>query len=502
MKKRFLSVCVMAGLVLLQLGLNYAVAGNIDLKKAKTVAAYYMGVQSGQKSLTAEDMTLVYEIDNATLSIPALYFFNTSNGGFIIISGSDCMDPVIGYSTEGVLDPNNMPPAMLWFVGNHARFIIQAQNTKMTPSDAIKATWDEVLNQTITLPKDGSKYIYKTMRSIWDQSYPYNAQVPTINGTHCPTGCVATAMAQIIKYWEYPVVGQRSLTYEWNNGQEEVQELTADFANTVYRYDLMFDTATSSVTQEQIDAVAELNYHCGVANRMNYGLDGSGAAASSTTVRAFWNYFKYDRASMQWISRTDFSGNNQTVISNPTALDTLWLDSIANSIKQKRPVFYTGADVTSSGSDARHAFVAEAYNSSNRRIKFNWGWGGSGDGYFNVITASLNAAGYYFTSEHCAIVGITPPADSLQNAGIDDVVTDQVVINPIYPNPSRTWVSIPYDLGANSQAVMEIFSIDGRKVLSRNVFATDDKVMVNVSDLARGLYVCRINGVTRKFMVE
>src|SRR5574344_83198 len=490
MRKFHLYLGILSAFLFLQTIGNSVFADNVDLQKAKQVAAYYMKVQSGAKSLDAADLTLVYQIANAELNIPALYFFNTNNGGYIIIAGSDCMDPVVGYSAEGIFDPNHMPPAMQWFLKGYVSAIVSYQNTNAMPSAAVQNTWNELVYQK--LAPTSPKTIYKTMTSIWNQDYPFNAACPTVNDTVCPTGCVATAMAQIIHYWKYPKVGRGYPSYDWNG-----QTLSANLAQTHYDYDLMPDTATNSWTQAQVNATAQLNYHCGIANRMGYSSQSSGAVTRTYTKNAFKMYFKYNSSLIKEIDRNDSPFVNNT--GTPNAADTLWLDTCAQEIKAKRPILYCGCDNSSSGLDARHAFVLERYNSSNKRCWFNWGWGGYCDGWFNVITSSLTPDGYRFDSENYAIIGITPPADSL--VGIAEVESNTKVY-PAYPNPTHTWLTIPYTFGSAEATELQVYSVDGRLMESRTIYASDNRTTINVANYPQGLYIYRIDGVTRKFIVQ
>ncbi len=498
MKKKSI---LLAGLMLmctLQIGVNKLFAQNVDLKTAQRLAAYYMSVQSGQKSLSADDLSLVYEIKNVAQDIPALYFFNTNNGGFIIFSGSECMDPVIGYSTEGTLDPQNLPDNMMNFINGHVQTIVAAQNFKAPAFEVYKSAWSDLYNQTLPSYQDNPKAVYTTLKSLWDQDYPYNAMCPTLNGQRCPTGCVATMMAQVIKYWRYPVVGKGSLTYYWENGN---QDLSANFGETRYDYDNMPDTIRGNINQTQVNAIATLNYHCGVSVRMMYYPDGSGAYTSQWLERAFRMYFKYPSQGLKYEQRSDHFYNNSGI---PNYLDTLWVDSIGNELRNKRPVCYDGNDRSSSGVHAGHAFVAERFNTSNKRVWFNWGWSGSGNGWFNLITSQLTTAGYNFSSGHGALFGLQPPADTLaaREVSIPEVESPAVELSAIYPNPASQQITVPFSINDGNNATLEVFTIDGRLVESRTVYAGQQQAVIDVRSYAHGLYVVRLNGLARKFMVQ
>ena len=193
MEKLNITFGIIAVLLSFHANVNTATAEIINFKKAQTVAINYMSVQTGM-SLSPDDVTLEYQIPNVVKNIPALYFFNTSNGGFCVVSGSDCMDPIIAYSTEGVFDAENIPPAMLWYMNEFAHTIIVAQNNDDSAPEDTKQLWREMLEGKIADAND-SKVVYRTMTSTWNQSAPYNTACPIYQGNRCYTVCVATAMS-------------------------------------------------------------------------------------------------------------------------------------------------------------------------------------------------------------------------------------------------------------------------------------------------------------------
>lgn len=511
MKKITLAFGIIAAFFCLNANLNKALAENIDLRKAQQVAANFMGAQTTGKALPLDEVSFVYEIPNVELNIPALYFFNTTNGGFCVVSGSDCLDPILAYSTERVLDVENIPPSMLWFLQGYSDIIVYAQlNDDQAPADAL-AAWDKMLNGNIE-KSNSSKAVYNTLTSTWNQDYPYNYQCPFISGTQAPTGCVATAMGQIINYWEYPICPKGSPRYS-SNGVTYGENLNG----VVYDYSLMPDTYNPSQpwSNAQRDMTAMFNYHVGLANKMKYGAEASGATPTyqNTSQKALTNYFKYQSTGIQTLLRyaAPYNTNFSTAVPSnyvPTHGDTLWFDLVSQEIMAKRPVFYGGHDNTSSGRDAGHAFVMDKYNpdvTHGINIHVNWGWGGSGDCYVNLLKSKLNAAGYKFHSDHHMIIGIQPPADTLaaRNVGISQAKED-IELMPAYPNPASKWITLPYIINDNqgAKAELQIFSIDGRLVERRSINANDRAVSINVENYAHGIYTYRINGVARKFVVE
>lgn len=472
-----------------------ASADNIDKTKARQVAAYFMASQFGNKAITAESMDQVYEFRNNVLDIATLYVFNTADKrGFVIVAGSDWADPIVAYSTEGAFDPNNIPPNMMWWLNSQSEPIAYAQNAQLeAPRQSVDA-WQELEEERLPYFGQDSKAITRLLTSKWNQEPLYNNWCPSDAGGRCVTGCVATAMAQIIYYWQFPRTGKMSKIYI-NNGQT----LEVNFAEQYYNYDIMADELSYSSPQETIDEVAKLSYHCGVSVEMNYSSQSSGAS-SNDVPGALRKYFKYEKDSMRLIDRTSgefYNANNRT---SPNAKDTNWVNAIKAEILKKRPVYYSGY-APNSGVHARHAFVCDGWNSTVSTLHFNWGWGGSGDCWCNVYRSNLNPPGYTFTNEHKAILGITPPVDSLPSP-----VAIQTVDNPfatdIYPNPASTQINVSYQLSGNSDIDMQIFDATGREVRRIALSPASNMVTVDVDDLIPGIYICRLHGYSKKFIVK
>lgn len=507
MKKLRLCLGLLMALALTQGNVNQLRADNVDVKTARSLAAYYMGVQTGAKNLNSENLTLVYQISNQEKNIPAMYFFNTSNGGYIVMSANEWMDPIIAYSTEGVLDPNNMPPSMMWYMNQFGNQIIFAQNNDLQPVAEVKAQWDELMQKKAI--QDDAKAIYKTLRSEWNQDYPFNIYCPVVDGTVCPNGCVATAMSAIMHYWQYPVKPNRYRIATSNPNGGSKLEVRLDTVS--YDWSLMPDTAARPYgnghtrwTDEEVREVSKLTYHCGLANRMSYAPEGSGAVTRDGSTReAFYKYFKYDQDSIGDISRTQATFYNNT--GTPNYKDSLWVDTLAREIKMKRPVFYCGYDVSSDGVHAGHAFIMEKFNTSTYKGFFNWGWAGAGNGWCNIVRNNLSALGYNFTSQHYCIIGIQPPADTLnarnQTVAIETAESEMQLM-PAYPNPAKTWVTIPYSLGDATSATLQVYAIDGRMMEERTLYNTAARCAINVENYPKGIYIYRIGDVTRKFVVE
>lgn len=499
MKKTFRNIVATFLCVSAMVCCNSVQADNVTPAKARQVGAYFLASQVGSKSITAENLKLVYELPNLQKNIPALYCFNTADdNGFVVVAGDDCLSPIVAYSTDGHFDPNNVPEGLMWFLNEQAQLVSYAQNNELATTKDVAHAWNELINEELPYFGTSTKAITILMKSKWNQSPIYNVMCP-IDGTgnRSVTGCVATAMAQIIYYWRYPWVGKGQNSYSCSG----IGTVSADFSQAFYNYNAMLDSLTYLSPQESIDAVALLNFHCGVSVDMGYSSNTSGAQ-STKVPKALRQNFKYVKDSMAAYDRTSIDYFNPNYATNPNDKDTAWVELIKKEIAKKRPVYYSGHDLTSTGEHAGHAFVCDGYNSVNKMLHFNWGWGGAGDCFCNVYKAQLKPTGqgYNFSSTHYIIAGIQPPKDSLM-VGIQEVQSNPFTA-AIYPNPASSEVNVAYSLQDGQPADMQIFDVAGRLVETVHLNAVSTRVRISVSDYRPGIYVCRLNGYSAKFVVQ
>lgn len=301
--------------------------------------------------------------------------------GYIIVAGDDSMVPVLGYTDEGLFDPADVPSNMAWWLGECQR---QIEYAKLHPG--------EVRHAAVV-----SKAVAPLLTTMWSQSAPFNAQCPTYvrnyTAYRCATGCVATAMAQIMKYHEWPKQGKGEHSYDCNvNGSTKVTTLHADFSESVYDWDNMLDIYGTTYSTESKNAVAKLMSDVGISVDMGYG--SSSGAFSPSVVDALTSYFDYDR-SVRMCSREDYSVE-------------AWEQMIRNELDNNRPVYYSGMSSTGG-----HAFVCDGYNHEGY-FHFNWGWGGRDNGYFllsmlNPNNPDVGTYGTGYNSLQEIIINIMPP---------------------------------------------------------------------------------------------
>ena len=348
--------------------------------EALATARAYSGGSTSMKTAargTATRALPVYTASEGNLN--TLYVFNSStdNGGYLVVAADDVAIPVLGYADSGSFDPESMPDNMkAWLAGYSAEI-----------AAAAKAGVTSTVTSFSPLKADRAD-IAPLLKTLWNQDAPYNNLCPVRSGTRCPTGCVATAIAQVMKYHSWPEKGSGSFSYT-DNGQT----LSANFGATTYDWANMLDSYSGSYTTTQANAVATLMYHCGVASQMNYNPGGSGSNYL-TASQALVKYFNYDKG-LACLQRNFYPLSE-------------WIGMIYDELAAGRPVPYSGTNNTDG-----HAFVCDGYQSGDY-FHINWGWGGMSDGYF-LITAldpenqgiGGSAAGYNQNQD--MIVGMQRP---------------------------------------------------------------------------------------------
>jgi len=322
------------------------------------------------------------------------YIFNNEDGGFVIVAGDDCATPILGYSTEGSIDPNNLPIQLEELLNAYAEEIQLAVENNDQPTDSIQALWDAYYRAPQS--QNATAAVSALIVTSWNQYPRYNNKCPVDAslsnlGGHPTTGCVATAMAQIMKYWEYPKKGYGSKSYR----SEHYGTLSADFGSTAYDWDNMPLKLSSSTSSTQNNAVATLMYHCGVAVSMNYNSDGYGSSEANTLD---WGG---GRASAETALKTYFGYASTLEGKQSSSMSaSAWKSLLKTELDNHRPMLYRG--VSSQGG---HCFICDGYD-NNDKFHFNWGWGGNSNGFFS-ITAGTSGC-HEFSQDQCAVIGIEP----------------------------------------------------------------------------------------------
>ncbi len=330
----------------------------------------------------------------ATSSNAAYYIFNIGNNqGFVIVSGDDRINPILGYSDEGNFDEAKTPANMKNMLNEYAQQISMLDKVSNVKG-AIAAARNVV---------DTRNSIAPLLTTKWDQARPYWNKCPQVqneDGEYEPsyTGCVATAMSQIMKYYNYPaqttqVIPSYQYGYGTGNMGEYITQYTEDLPVTTFDWAHMIDSYNGSEDEVYTDAVATLMLYVGHAAHMTYALTASGTT-DPYIPKAFNNYFDYNA---QLVYRSDYD-------------QQAWEDMVYQELVAGRPIVYNGR----AGSGGGHSFVCDGYEMGDY-YHINWGWGGLGNGYFQLaimnphaagIGASTSAEGYNI--DQTAIIGITP----------------------------------------------------------------------------------------------
>ncbi len=385
-------------------------AKEVPVDKAKVVAKNFLilNATTQLKSTSDIELTLVEAYapgplvssiqKSSTAGESLLYIFSINkNEGFIIVSADDLAIPILAYSLENNFDPAHLPiNYQKWIEG----YKNQIRHIKTNPINVSKETenkWAQLMTGRSSGTAKSTSAVAPLLTTKWNQSpyvndrCPYDAKANELT----VSGCVATAMAQIMKFWSYPTKGSGYHTYS----HQLYGSLSANFATTTYDWASMTD-----LVDAPNNAVATLMYHCGVSIDMNYGIaDNGGSTAYVITDRspvqhcaeyALRTYFSYDN-SLKGIQRVNYATST-------------WIDLLKTELNEGRPIEYAGF-----GSGGGHAFVCDGYD-NNDYFHFNWGWGGYYDGYFSIDALDPGGTGIGggsggYNSGHQALVGIKPP---------------------------------------------------------------------------------------------
>lgn len=375
------------------------VAAPVTRQQARQQAAQFMaakGISISDNALRKAPMRA--QVSDSDENAYYYVFSGVGNKGYVIVSGDDRTEAVLGYSEQGTFDEEQMPEGLQW--------LLQMYRDQMDRLPASVSTTSQGPSKVKT-KATARRQIAPLLTTLWNQGNPYNLLCPRYyneDGTQgglSATGCVATAIAQVMAYYRYPAQTKRMIPgyaqkYQTTQGEKSVQlrnipsESVIDWAN-------MLDDYHGNETEDQKNAIAELMYWVGLGCKMGYGA--SSAAGFPEGVNALINYFGYDDG-----THIESRGNH-TIAS--------WNELLYNELATGHPIAFAG---TNTG--GAHAFVLDGYDMDGL-FHVNWGWGGLDNGYFRVdvlapddnsgIGASLTPDGYNMGQD--AIIGMKLPDD-------------------------------------------------------------------------------------------
>jgi Peptidase C10 family/Spi protease inhibitor/Secretion system C-terminal sorting domain len=377
----------------------------VDENTAKTIGSHFLksvGVQSVQSE---SDLVTSYVAATTVLGnvIKDYYVFNDVAGkAFVMVAADDIVIPILAYSNEGAFDINHSNPSALDWIDGYKNQITYVIEHEIAPQAGTAERWNDL--KTVA-SHTGAKTTAVTplITTKWDQAPYYNYLCPGVGSSKAVTGCVATAMAQIMKFWNWPTIGTGYHTYT----PASYSTISADFGNTVYNWIGMPNSVTSNN-----NAVGTLMLHCGIAVEMDYSPTGSGSYVinyecwnhpPNCAEYALKTYFHY-KPTLKGVPRSGETGYFPVAAMSTAA----WIAMIKAELDAGRPVLYSGSSTTAGG----HAWVCDGYNSTSM-MHFNFGWSGASDGYYTVdninpAALGIGGGGGNFNADQCVIIGIQP----------------------------------------------------------------------------------------------
>ncbi|CAL2086215.1 Probable C10 family peptidase, streptopain, precursor containing a T9SS type A C-terminal secretion signal [Tenacibaculum sp. 190524A02b] len=370
---------------------NNTFADPIGKKKALLVAGKWINKAQQKNAKTASKK--VVSIDEIQYKETLVYYvINYNNGGFVIVSADDSTKPILAYSDTGLFDQNLDNPTTKDLLNAYKSFVYEsAQAQKASNKQAPNIGWNKILNPAKKRDQKRETIVAPFMDDIlYTQSSGFNRFCPSDEDGQAIVGCVATAMSQVMRYWEFPTTGNSETSYN----HRKYGNLSVNFAQQNYDWDNMSKTRAD-------DENAKLSYHAGVAVRMNYGTSANGGSGAYTrdALSALKRNFKYNQgASMKY--RYYYS-------------DQDWYDLIKSQLDLKRPVLYSGRSKNLKDPDAGgagHLFALDGYDSTDQGDFFhiNWGWAGRSNGYFYLTEMITHGGKYNWIDNNAIMVDLYP----------------------------------------------------------------------------------------------
>ena len=428
MKKLYLTLCLVA------LTLGNLLAGPVNQQKAQKVGAKFLSTTAVSEKNA--DIQLQLASTATDRDATDYYVFNVSNGeGFVIVAGDDCAKPILAYSTTGHFDPSDVSEGFAFTLNGFQEEIQYMREHNIAATPDIIAEWKQV-SETGSLNRGGQTRAVVDMlcQTLWNQNFPWNSQCPEDpegNGGHVYAGCVATAMGQVMKFWEWPAQGTGSHTY---NPQGYAQQ-TANFGETEYHFELMPNVLDSTSTEDDYYYIAQFLHHCGIAVDMQYSGDGSGAY-SEDVPDALRNYFRY--------TCDDHITNYGNWWPGWGYTNEEWAQMLKDGgLDEGLPLYYSGQDDSGAGG---HAYVVDGYD-ENDYFHYNWGWSGRDNAWCPIGAA--NTTRYNFNTMVGFTGHIIPQGDVYYSR--PDSVDKMVAIEEASLDAVRlSWTNPTLDLNGNT----------------------------------------------------
>ena len=373
--KRFLSALVLACITL------FVSADPIGPTQALKIASDYLKKDASVSHVKTMRRSATRSVAMPDTLAPLYFIDRGDNAGFVIVSGDNCLPEIIGYTESGNYVEEDMPPAFMDMMEGFAQIIEKAQAANAPARVQTRAASNRVTIQPL-------------IKTHWHQSAPYNnlAPISTSTGGHAVTGCTCTAAVMILHYFQRDLTDVLlATTPTYNNGDAPV---TVSYPKgTPIQWDLMLNQYTGNEPDEMANAVAVLNAAFGAAIKQEYGA-GATSGYISNIVDGYRDYFNVS-------SKCEYQTLGQNISQD------VWEERIYSNLSKKQPMVYAGVHPDQGG----HAIILDGYNPKNNLYHFNFGWGGSGDGYF-TLDANSGIGG--FSEQQGMVFDITPNKPNLK----------------------------------------------------------------------------------------
>ena len=365
-------------------------AAPVDVTTATTTAqqfAHLMAKNGRHKATSSSNTTLVHTELSATYSNQAVYYIFNTGDSYVIVAGDDRSTEVLAYGDQPI-EMTNIPEAMRFWLDSYKEQV-----------ECLLARPDMVAEKGAQrFPERVNESVQPLLTARWDQDEPYNNQCPISNGSHCVTGCPATSLAMVFYYWKYPTEQTPSVS----GYVSQSLNLNIAFLPPIsFDWDNMLDRYNGDYTEDQANAVAWLMRYIGQAERMDYGLGSSGSYGFNIlqTIR----FFGYDQEA-EILFKSSWWGDEENYTNEE------WGEIMQNELYSHRPMVMCAYANGGVGGLSGHAFNIDGYDGENDMYHINWGWSGSGNGYFAMN--AFRGSGMTFNIDQQLIIGIEPPVTS------------------------------------------------------------------------------------------
>ena len=462
MKKNFLLIAILV------LTMGKIFAGPVDAQRAQQIGQSFLSTAKGAQKL---DIQLVHT--SATRGDVDYYVFNVSgDNGFVIVAGDDRVKPILAYSTTGCFNPNDVADGFEFTLNTFCEEIQYVRDNNLTVTSDIKAEWTSVAaTGRINQDRATRAVVGPLCQTIWNQNFPWNSQCPEDeegSGGHVYAGCVATAMGQVMKFYDWPPMGTGSHTY---NPAGYAQQ-TANFGETEYHFELMPNELDSLSTEEDYFYIAQFLHQCGIAVDMQYSGNGSGAY-SDDVPSALRNYFRYT---------CDNHVTNDSWWGYGGYTNEEWAQMLKDGgLDENIPLYYSGQDDNWQGG---HAFVCDGYD-ENDYFHFNWGWSGRDDAWCPI--GALNTTKYAFNLMNGFTGHIIPNSPEYLNRP-EAIIDFEVIENEDMTSVNISWTNPEYNLNGEPLTDLTVMVYRDRELIYTTESNKGQRMDFVDEELEAGLY--------------